>query len=517
MDNQYLLGIDNGTTTTKATLFDLWGNEVAVSSSKEVHNLHPEPAWTEQNMNEIWEATAAAVRDVIHRSGVDPAQIASISLSGHGGGVWLLDKTGKPVRNAIVWLDNRASPYLDRWEKEGLLREIYQKSGWNLFAGIGPVTIFPWLMDHEPESLQKAAVNLTSKDWTKYCLTGKLSVDYSMASVGLLDYETMGFSEDVLELVGIKKFRHLFPDLVPSWEVAGYVTKSAAEKTGLREGTPVAGGAFDGACSALGAGCYKVGDAASTIATAGVHVVLSSEPIPDEEQIYSLMAYTVPNVFFKTSMAQLAAGNLEWFDREFLNYERVLAEQQGCSIYEIISEEVASVPVGSGGVIYLPYLQGERSPFVNPEARGLFFGLGDWHKRAHLLRALFEGVALSTRHNYASMIKTEQLEVTYLSGGGSKNDVWCQILADCTGNKMRVPSGADSGSRGAAINAGVAVGIFKNHAEGVDKMVHFRKEFLPDASNTNKYDHLYDIFLDLIQAVSPIWKKVSAYGVEKWV
>ncbi len=516
MAKRYLLGIDNGTTTTKATLFDFSGQEIAVSSSKEVRTLHPQPAWAEQSMDEIWEAMSAAIRDVIQRSKIEPEEIASISLSGHGGGVWLLDKEGKPVRNAIIWLDGRAKPYLDQWGKEGLLQTIYDKSGWNLFAGIGPVTIFPWLVDNEPESLEKAAVNITSKDWTKYCLTGKLSTDYSMASVALLDYSNMDFSDEVLELAGISKYRHLLPELVPAWEIAGYVTKEAAEKTGLVEGTPVAGGAFDGACSALGAGCYKVGEAGSTVATAGVHVVLSSNPVPDPERIYSLMAHNVPNVFYKTSMAQLAAGNLDWFDREFLEAERIIASQRGCSIYDVISEEINDIAVGSGGVIYLPLLQGERSPFVKPEARGLFFGLGDWHKRAHLLRAVFEGVALSTRHNYESMLKNEELEITYLSGGASKNDTWCQILADCTGNKMRVPSGSDSGSRGAAINAGVAVGIFKDHAEGVKNMVHIRKEFSPIPENKAKYDKLFEIYKDLIKASWPIWEITSSYGIEKW-
>lgn len=516
MDKKFLLGIDNGTTTTKATLFDFNGHEIAVSSSKEVKNLHPEPAWTEQNMDEIWEATSAAIRDVLNKSKINPEEIASISLSGHGGGVWLLDENGRPVRDAIIWLDGRAKPYLEKWAKEGLLEKIYDISGWNLFAGIGPVTIFPWLMDHEPESLEKAAVNLTSKDWTKFCLTGEFSVDYTMASVALLDYQTMNFSDEVLQLVGISKYRHLLPKLIPSWEVAGYVTPGASEKTGLAEGTPVACGAFDGASSSLGSGCYKIGEAASTVATAGVHVVLSSEPIPDDERIYSLMAYTVPDVFFKTSMAQLAAGNLEWFDREFLEAERIQAKKRGCSIYDVISEEVSEIPVGAGGVLYLPLLQGERSPFVKPEARGLFFGLGDWHTRAHLLRALFEGVALSTRHNYECMIKNEELEITYLSGGGSKNDVWCQILADCTGNKMRVPGGTDSGSRGAAINAGVAAGIFKDHAEGVDRMVDFRKEFIPNHENNKKYDQLYEIYQDLINASWPIWEKVADFGIEKW-
>ncbi|MEJ5203360.1 MAG: FGGY family carbohydrate kinase, partial [Anaerolineales bacterium] len=231
MKKTYLLGIDNGTTTTKATLFDTEGNEIAVSSGRDVKTAHPEPAWAEQDMDEIWQATVSAIRNCLEKSGVDPADIAGVSLSGHGGGVWLVDREGRPVRPAIIWLDGRAKPYLDAWGEQGLLPKLYDLSGWNLFAGMGPVTIFPWLMEHEPQSLQKAYVNLTSKDWVKFCLTGEFSTDPSMASVALIDFKTLDYSDELLETAGIHAYRHLLPKLVPAWEVAGKVTKQAAELT----------------------------------------------------------------------------------------------------------------------------------------------------------------------------------------------------------------------------------------------------------------------------------------------
>lgn len=516
MTKTYLLGIDNGTTTTKATLFDLDGKEIAVSSGKDVKTEHPEPGWAEQSMEEIWQATASAIRNCLERAKVDPADIAGVSLSGHGGGVWLVGKNGTPVRPAIIWLDGRTKPYLDRWGEEGLLPKMYDLSGWNLFAGIGPVTIFPWMLDHEPESLKKAYINLTSKDWVKYCLTGKFSTDPSMASVALIDFKTMDYSDDLLELAGIRRYRHLLPELVPAWETAGKVTKKAAELTGLMEGTPVSSGAFDGACSTLGAGAYHVGEACSNIATAGVHMVLTGEPTMDSERVYSLMCHTVPGVYYKTSMAQVAAGNLDWVEREFCAAEREEAKNRGVNVYDVINEEIAKIPVGSGGIVYLPLLQGERAPFVKPEARGVFFGLGDWHTRAHMLRAVYEGVALSTRHNIDAMIKKARMDTIYVSGGGSKSPVWCQVIADCTGSKVRVPAGADAGSRGAAINAGVAVGAFKDHGEGVRRMVNVSREHEPEQTNIPRYDQLYDLYLNLIQAVWPIWEESANIGIEHW-
>jgi sugar (pentulose or hexulose) kinase len=517
MGEKYLLGIDNGTTTTKAVLYDLGGHEIASATSSEVKTSHPEPAWAEQDMQEIWQATVASIRACLQKSKVNSSRIAGLSLSGHGGGVWLLDHSDVPVRPAIIWLDGRAKPYLDKWEAEGLLPKLYDLSGWNLFAGIGPVTIFPWLKEHEPESLKRAAVNLTSKDWVKHCLTGERSTDPSMASIALTDTKTLDYSDELLRCAGIQEYRDLLPGIVPAWEVAGTVTGKAAELTGLKEGTPVSGGAFDGACSTLGAGCYRAGQACSNIATAGVHVVLSDKPVLDPERIYSLMCHAVPHVFYKTAMSMVAAGNLDWFIRELCSAERDTAVRRGVSVYDVVNEEAGKIPVGSGGIQYLPFLQGERAPFVKPEARGVFFGLGDWHTRAHMLRSVLEGVALSTRHSIQALLKNETLEALYASGGATRSQLWCQIIADATRNKIRVSSGTDAGSRGAAINAGVAVGVFKDHGEGVERMVRIQREHLPDGERSRQYDQLFSIYRHLIEAVWPIWEENAKANTEKWL
>ncbi|MEW5957965.1 MAG: FGGY-family carbohydrate kinase [Chloroflexota bacterium] len=516
MSQKYLLGIDNGTTVTKAALFDLQGRTLAVGSSQEVKVVHPQPGWAEQNMDEIWQATATAIRQCLEQAKIDPAEVAGLSFSGHGGGVWLLDEAGRPVRNAIIWLDGRAKPYLDRWTEDGRFTQIYDESGWSLFPGIGPCAIFPWLMDHEPDSLDKARVNLSSKDWVKYCLTGEFSVDLTMASIAHMNFKTRDYSEQVMELTGISRYRSLFSPIVAPWEVAGYVTAKAAGQTGLKQGTPVAAGAWDGTSSALGAGSVGVGEAASVIGTSGVHVVVSDKADLDPDRIYSLMYHTVPDHYIKNSLSMLGAGNLNWFEREFCLAEREEAQERGGSVYDVINEEVANIPIGAGGIIYLPFLQGERAPFVLPEARGVFFGLGDWHKRGHLLRAVYEGVALSMRHNYEAMQRGAALKTTYLTGGGSNSAVWCQIMADCTGNMMRIASGAELGARGAAINAGVAVGLFPDHKTAVQQMVGIEREYTPQLDHKARYDKLFKLYTDLIQAVWPLWKQSWQVGVADW-
>jgi sugar (pentulose or hexulose) kinase len=371
-------------------------------------------------------------------------------------------------------------------------------------------------MDNEPESLERAEVDLSSKDWIKYCLTGEFSTDPSMASIAHMSYGRADYSERVLELAGISAFRHLLPPLVPAWQVAGRVTPAAAEETGLSAGTPVASGAWDGVCSTLGAGCTGVGEAASVIGTAGVHVVVSAQPDLDPERNYSLMYHSVPGRYVKNALAQLAAGNLNWFEKEFCLAERLDAEETGSSVWDVINAQVADAPVGAGGVLYLPFLQGERAPFVKPEARGVFFGLGDWHQRKHLLRAVYEGVALSTRDNYECMQKGAPLEITYLTGGGSRSPVWCQILADCTGNAMKVPSGVELGAKGAAMNAAVAVGAFADHGAAVESMVQIEWEYAPDPERTGQYDELYALYRELIEAVWPVWERSWQMRVANW-
>lgn len=517
MTGPYLLGIDNGTTVIKAALFDLEGSEVAVGRGHEVEISRPEADHAEESMEEIWRATVEAIRACLDESGINAEAIAGVSLSGHGGGVYLLDDGGRPVHEAIIWLDGRAAPSIERWTAEGKMADIYDACGWSLFPGIGPCTIFPWFIENDAAILEAASVNLTSKDWVKYRLTGNLSTDRTMASIAHMDYSEAGYSDRILELCGIEDWRHLFPPIEESWEVSGTVTRGAAEETGLAEGTPVAAGAWDGTSSTLGSGCIEVGEAASVIGTAGVHVAVSDYADLDPDRNYSLMYHTVPDRYVKNSLPMLAIGNLNWFEREMLLPEKQEAEASGEEFYPLIYGKAAEVPVGAGGIVYLPFLQGERAPFVKPEARGVFFGLAEWHTRAHLLRALLEGVALSTKDSYACMQKGGgRLEKAYLTGGGSRSPVLRQMLADATGAAMRVPLGSELGARGAAINAGVAVGLFSDHAEAVKQMVQIEQEYEPNPKLTARYDELYALYKDLIEAVWGVWERSAKLGVASW-
>lgn len=501
MKNTYLLGIDAGTTIVKSVIFDLAGNEIA-KATQNVSIICPKPGWTEQDMNEVWKATALSVQKAIAKADLCAEDIKGVSVSAQGGGVWLVNKEGKPVRNAVSWLDARASSLVDKWQKSNTSERLHEASGFIYAPGWGPSTIFPWFVENNPKVLEESKSVMWCKDWIRYCLTDKILTDET-DPLGMLEPQSRRYSKEVMRLTEISGFSHLLPQIRLSHEIAGKVTKRAAQETGLVEGTPVAVGAWDVASTALGTGCVQNNDVATIIGTAGVHAMVTDRPVIDKS--YSLSCHAVPGKWLINSIAMTAASNFNWFEKEFCLTERIDAEKKKINKYDIIDQEIANIPVGSNGVIFLPFLQGERAPFVKPEARGEFFGLGNWSTRRDLLRAIYEGVALATLHNYMAIEKGAHFDQARLGGGGSQSEIWAQIIADCTGKIMKVPTGTEFGARGAAINAAVALGIYKNHAEAVEKMVQIKRVHQPNSKNTRLYREIFKIYIQLIESHKRLW------------
>lgn len=502
MSNYYLIGIDIGTTVIKTVVFDLVGNEIAKACSA-TEIIHSRPGWAEQDMDSVWQATAKSCMDVISKTGIRPKDILAVSLSGQGAGTWLIDKTGKPTRHAVSWLDGRAQDIIDAWQADGTNDKITRTCGLVYYAGSGPGVIFRWFIENDRASLEKSKSVLWAKDWVRYCLTGEIMTDETDPSMGMIDPPSRKYSSHVLELTGTSDYASLLPLIRPSQELGGKVTKAAAEATGLAEGTPVAVGAWDCTSTALGQGCIKSGDAFSILGTAGIHMVVSSKPTINSS--YSLSCHTVPGQYLFHSMAMTAANNLDWFEREFGLAENQAARGQGISKYDIINSKVASVPLGANGVFFLPYLQGERAPFVEARARGEFAGLTDSSVRSDLYRAVYEGVALATLHNYKAMEVSSSFNRVRLGGGGAQSMVWSQILADCTGRVMEVTTGSEYGARGAAINAALCAGVYKDHKEAVQQMVKIKQVYQPDLKKTREYAECFEIYIKLIESRRKIW------------
>lgn len=503
-EGSFFLGIDAGTTAIKTVLFNELGEELSVAV-RNVPVMHPRPGWAEQDMNTCWEATRDTIREVLDKSRLAKGAIHGIAVGGQGGGSWFIGKNGKPFRPAVLWLDGRSRDFIEAWQQDGTYENLFQASGWQVYTGLGPCTILPWFEAHERETLEQSQTVAYCKDWLKYCLTGEISTDETDL-LGMTDPHTRYYSDDVFHLTGISRWRHLFPPIIPSAGIAGRVTAEAAAATGLMEGTPVASGSIDVSATALGVGCIAKGDMASILGTAAIHLVVADAPVLSKT--YSLSQHCVPNTWLCNCMAMMAASCLNWFEREFCLAEVLEAERKGVSKYEIINRQVAEVPVGANGVLFLPFLQGERAPFVKPEARADFFGLSDWTKRQDLLRAVYEGVALATLDNHKSLDQGGTSNEFWLAGGGSQSTVWSQIVADATGKKVKVPCGSEFGARGAAINAAVAVGYFNSHEEAVNSMVRIDRIHQPNAENTVKYQRLYELYHDLVRQLWDLWPRM---------
>ncbi|MGQ9594224.1 MAG: FGGY-family carbohydrate kinase [Anaerolineae bacterium] len=504
---EFLLGIDAGTTLIKSVLFNLEGAVVAKAAAS-IPLEHPRPEWAEQDMEEVWVATARTIREVLKAVESVQGKVLAVSVSGQGGGLWLVDEKGRPVRKAVTWLDGRARDTIAEWQAAGILKRLEDITGYHLFPGVGPLTLFHWFKRFEPEALEKAHKNLWAKDWVKFRLTGEITTDETDPSNGHIECGQRAFSREVFELAGVADCWELLPPVVPSWQVIGAVTGAASEETGLKEGTPVASGAWDVSSTALGAGCIQDGQALTILGTAGIHLTVASQVSGSSEAPYSVCAHCVPGQWVVNSMAMTATANLDWFVRELSRAEAMEAGEDTTSLYQKLNEKVASVPPGARGIIYLPFILGERAPFVKPEATALFFGITAASEWEDLLRAVYEGVAFSTLHNYEALEVVTPIREVVLAGGGSKSAIWSQIMADCTGKRMKVPSGEEFGARGAAMNAGVAVGAYADHYAAAAS-VRYAREHVPSPESTETYAKVYSLYRLLIKSLWTAWEEAS--------
>ncbi|MCK4784107.1 MAG: carbohydrate kinase [Desulfobacteraceae bacterium] len=500
--DSYLLGIDVGTTVSKSVVFDLEGHEVAVARCPTALQ-HPIPSSSEADMQDVWSAVQSTVRELLFERGIRPEAIKAIGVSATVAGVWLLDKNKQPFRNAILWNDGRAASILAAWEAEGIIQEIFNISGNAIFPGM-TLPALRWLFENEPDTLATAKYLICAKDWVRYNLTGDISSDESDLSQMPCDIRTRGYSNELFRLCGIQDLFHLFPPVVSSHEVAGGVTAKAEEETGLRQGTPVVTGLTDVQASMIGAGATHVGAACSIVGTSSLNNVVLDQPSFEAPGIG--FQFLMPdNLWVRSFTNTSGTMNLDWFMTNFANEERAEAEKLGISVYKVLEEVAASVPLGSGGVIFHPYLNttGVSAPFRNAAARGQFFGIGVEHERRHLLRAVYEGLALAMRELY-QLTSADAPEVI-VTGGGAQSSFWCQMFADCTGRRMLIPEGTEFGTKGDAVLAGIGIGIYRDLKDATQRTFRLARIHEPEQKNTEKYAKVYELYRDIYMDMQAHW------------
>ena len=505
---QYLLGIDNGSTVSKAALFDLHGKEIAVGSCK-ADTEYPHPGWTERSMEMLWQSTASAIRSVLARSGVRPEEIAGIGNAGHGNGAYLLDKQGHPLRNGIQSMDTRAAGVLAGWNQRNLHAQVFPFTIQSFWPA-QPNALLAWLKQNEPQNYERLGSVLMVKDFIKYRLTGEITGDYSdMSASSLMDVRNKCYSRDLMAKYDLSEVYDALPPLKQSSEIVGQVTSIAAGMTGLAVGTPVVGGMFDVDASAIGAGAIHPNQACLVAGSWSINEVITREPIIDPG-LFMTTLFADPGLYLTIEGSATSATNLEWFVNQCCGDERAEAKRRGISVYDVCNEEVASLPPGSTNIIFHPFLYGSN---VQSTARAGFYGVAGWHTRAHLLRALYEGVVFGhLSHIEKLRAAGGQIHSARLTGGGSRSPVWSQIFADTIQVPMEVPDGNEIGARGVALGAGVGAGIYRNYAEAIQEAVSVVRVHEPDPANTPLYLERYTEYQRLAKVMQAPWEALSKLG-----
>ncbi|WP_069804177.1 xylulokinase [Thermogemmatispora onikobensis] len=509
-----LLGIDLGTTGVKAAIFAAADGRPLASAFVDYPLFHPRPGWAEQNPADWWQATLKAIRLCLEqgaKAGVQPAEVRGVGLSGQMHGIVLLDEAAQVIRPCIIWADQRSEPQC-RWmtERVGETRLIELVSNPALPGFSAPKLL--WVREQEPELFARVRAVLLPKDYIRYRLTGVMAMEISdAAGTCLLNVAEGDWSREVLEALGLDPA--LLPPVVPADGVAGTITEEVAALTGLPAGTPVAGGGADNACGAVGNGVVRSGLALVSIGTSGVVLAHAEAPHVDRSgpipRIHTFN-HAVPRAWYLMGVTQGAGLSLRWV-RDYLGLpERALERWTGLDAYELLAREAEGAPPGCEGLLFLPYLQGERTPHLDAYARGGWIGLTAAHDRRHLIRSVLEGVAFSLKDCFtiitAQGLRLEQVRAT---GGGARSPLWRQIIADVLGVELAVTNASEGPAFGAALLAGVAAGIYPSVEAACEATVRVTESTAPQSELVTLYARFYEQYRALYPALRTVFQALA--------
>jgi len=494
----YFLGIDTSTTSSKALLIDENGEVIAVASSP--HTLQaPKPLWSEQDPDEWWEAVAVSIKSVLEKAGIGGERIGAVGLTGQMHGLVLLDEAGNVLRPAILWNDQRTQSQCDQIHQIVGKEKFIQITGNVALTGFTAPKIL-WVKENEPDVFAKAKHVLLPKDYVRYKLTGEYAMDKADgAGTVLFDLQVRGWSEEVLAALDIP--REWMPKTFEGTEFTGYVNDEAAALTGLKVGTPVAAGGGDQAAGAVGVGAVEAGVVALTVGTSGVVFATTPSALIEPDGRLHAFCHAVPGMWHFMGVMLSAAGSLQW-------YRDTLAPHMS---FDDLLMEAEAVSAGSEGLQFLPYLSGERTPHPNPLARGAFIGLTLRHSRAHLTRAVLEGVSFGLKDGFTLIQNAGLGAITQVraSGGGTKGALWRQILASVLDAELVTVNTTEGAAYGAALLAGVGAGAWRDVVSACKACIKITGSTLPDKSQGEAYRMSYEVYRELYPALKESFGKIG--------
>jgi xylulokinase len=493
----YFLGIDTSTTSSKALLIDEQGNVVAVASNP--HTLQtPKPLWSEQDPREWWEAVSASIKSVLEKAGIGGEGVGAVGLTGQMHGLVLLDGDGNVLRPAILWNDQRTQSQCDEIHRVIGKERFIQITGNVALTGFTAPKIL-WVKENEPEVFAKAKHVLLPKDYVRLKLTGEYAMDKADgAGTVLFDLRARDWSDEVLSVLDIP--RAWMPRTFEGTDFTGYITEEAASLTGLKVGTPVAAGGGDQAAGAVGVGAVEPGIVSLTVGTSGVVFATTPSALIEPEGRLHAFCHAVPGMWHFMGVMLSAAGSLQW-------YRDTLAPNMG---FDELLREAESIPAGSEGLQFLPYLSGERTPHPDPLARGAFIGLTLRHSRAHMTRAVLEGVAFGLKDSFKLIQNAGLGNITQVraSGGGTKGALWRQIMASVLNAELVTVNTTEGGAYGAALLAGVGAGAWTDIVSARNACIKITGSTQPDPAQVDVYRKSYAIYQELYPALKSSFAKM---------
>lgn len=508
----YFLGIDIGTGGARALVIDESG-AVRGSATAEYPLSIPRPLWAEQNPADWWDGVCSCVPSACQKAGISGTDIAAVGLSGQMHGAVFLDAQDQVIRPSILWCDQRtAAECAEITARAG--RETVERVTLNpVLTGFqAPKAV--WLKNNEPEAFARVRKVLLPKDYIRLKLTGAYATEVSDASgTSLLNVVARKWSPEMASAAFVEE--RWLPECFESVEVSGRISAGAAEALGLAAGTPVVGGGGDQAAGGLGCGIVVPGLVSSSIGTSGVVFAFADSPFADQKLRTHTFCHAVPGKWHVMGVVLSAGGSLRWFRDTFCEEEKRAAAQRGVDPYDLITASAADIPPGADGLFFLPYLSGERTPYPDPSARGVFFGATLKHTKAHFARAVLEGVGFALADSF-EILRAMGVEATQVRamGGGARSDVWRQMLADITG-RPHVTLNVDEGpAYGVALLAGVSQGVWSSIEEACSATIRPASMVEPDRARSQRYQELHSFYISLYASLKDRFADLASLSRE---
>ncbi len=501
---QYLLAHDLGTSGNKATVYSDDGRLVA-SRTVTYETRYFNGNWAEQDPGDWWWAVCESTRSLLAE--IDPADIVAVALSGQMMGCTLVNRSGEPLRPSMIYCDQRSTKQAAQIIEQIDLRSFYRIVGHRASAAYALEKLM-WVRDNEPEVYAQAHKMLCAKDYVNFHLTGRFATDYSDASgTNAFDLNTFQWSEEIIGIAGVE--RALFPEPMDSTRVLGEVTLAAAAATGLKCGTPVVVGGGDGSCAGVGVGCVKPGTTYNYLGSSSWVALTVKKPIVDEQMRTMNWAHCVPGYLHPSGSVQTAGSSLHWLKEVICTSECAEAAANNASAYQLMDAAIAKSPPGANGVLFLPYMLGERTPWWNPNARGAFIGMNLGTRREDMLRAVMEGITLNLGMIVNIFRQHVPVDSITVIGGGARSAVWRQMMADIYDCPVESPNFLEEAtSMGAAVIAGVGVGLFDGF-DVIDRFIKVDQTARPVAASRDRYRQVAPVFEKSYRALVEVFEDLA--------